>query len=81
MKTEQIIYNQSQGWVDKNELNLNNKAQLVFLFGNKDMLKEQQRNKDNEKKSNQIDPTQDERRKKSKNQELQKMHPSENIEL
>ena len=42
MKTEQIIYNQSQGWVDKSELMLNNKAQLVFLFGNKDMLKEQQ---------------------------------------
>jgi len=42
MKTEQIIYNQSQGWVNKSELILNNKAQLVFLFGNKDMLKEQQ---------------------------------------
>ncbi|NVN93927.1 MAG: FIST C-terminal domain-containing protein [Bacteroidetes bacterium] len=42
MKTEQIIYSETKGWVTKTENNLSNLAQLVFLFGNKDLLKEQQ---------------------------------------
>jgi hypothetical protein len=42
MKTEQIIYSQAIGWEKKLENNLGNKAQLVFVFGNKELLKEQQ---------------------------------------
>ncbi len=42
MKTEQSIYSEAAGWVKKNDNNLGNTAQLVFLFGNKDMLKKQQ---------------------------------------
>ncbi len=39
MKTEQRIYNDATGWVKKNDNNLENLAQLVYLFGNKDLLK------------------------------------------
>ena len=42
MKTEQSVYSEPTGWVIKSENNLANKAQLVFLFGNKDLLKESQ---------------------------------------
>ena len=42
MKTEQIIYSEAKGWVKKRENNLGNLARLVFLFGNKDLLKQQQ---------------------------------------
>ncbi|MCX6277292.1 MAG: FIST C-terminal domain-containing protein [Bacteroidetes bacterium] len=41
MKTEQSIYSQAKGWAKKSENNLSKIAQLVFLFGNKDLLKEQ----------------------------------------
>lgn len=39
MKTEQITYTQSEGWVRKTDNNLQKSAQLVFLFGNKNLLK------------------------------------------
>ena len=42
MKTEQSIYSETTGWVKKSENNLGSIARLVFLFGNKDLLKEQQ---------------------------------------
>ena len=42
MKTEQSIYSSAKGWVKKSENNLGGCAQLVFVFGNKDLLKEQQ---------------------------------------
>ena len=42
MKTEQRIYSETTGWLKKSENTLGNLAQLVFLFGNKDLLKEQQ---------------------------------------
>jgi hypothetical protein len=41
MKTEQCIFSQSSGW-EKTEYKLGDLAQLVLLFGNKDLLKEQQ---------------------------------------
>lgn len=41
MKTEQRIYTDANGWVKKNDNNLDNLAQLVYLFGNKDLLKMQ----------------------------------------
>jgi len=41
MKTEQRIYTDANGWVKKNDHNLDNLAQLVYLFGNKDLLKMQ----------------------------------------
>ena len=41
MKTEQSIYSQANGWQKKSENNLGSCAQLIFVFGNKDMLKEQ----------------------------------------
>ena len=41
MKTEQRIYTDANGWVKKNDNNLENLAQLVYLFGNKDLLKMQ----------------------------------------
>ena len=41
MKTEQCIYSEASGWVKKSGNNLSNSAQLVFLFGNKELLKEQ----------------------------------------
>jgi hypothetical protein len=42
MKTEQRIYSETGGWEIKSDSNLGNLAQLVFLFGNKDLLKKQQ---------------------------------------
>lgn len=39
MKTEQRIYTDANGWVKKNDNNLENLAQIVYLFGNKDLLK------------------------------------------
>ncbi|MCX6305726.1 MAG: FIST C-terminal domain-containing protein [Bacteroidetes bacterium] len=42
MKTEQSIYSETTGWAKKSENNLGSMAQLVFLFGNKDLLKAQQ---------------------------------------
>ncbi|MCX6226584.1 MAG: hypothetical protein NTV01_17850, partial [Bacteroidia bacterium] len=42
MKTEQSIYSEAKGWVKMSENNLGTLARLVFLFGNKDLLKEQQ---------------------------------------
>jgi hypothetical protein len=41
MKIEQSIYSQTSGWTKKSENNLKNLANVVFLFGNKDLLKEQ----------------------------------------
>ena len=41
MKTEQRIYSDANGWVKKNDNNLENLAQLVYIFGNKDQLKKQ----------------------------------------
>lgn len=42
MKTEQRTYSEVNGWVTKNDNSLGNLAQLVYLFGNKDLLKKQQ---------------------------------------
>jgi hypothetical protein len=42
MKTEQNIYSESNGWVKKTEHELSKFSQLVFLFGNRDLLKVQQ---------------------------------------
>ena len=42
MKTEQSIFTETNGWIKKSENNLGPNAQLVFLFGNKDLLKKQQ---------------------------------------
>ena len=42
MKTEQSVFSEAGGWVNRSESNLGNLAQLVFLFGNKDLLKKQQ---------------------------------------
>ncbi|MCX6252351.1 MAG: FIST C-terminal domain-containing protein [Bacteroidetes bacterium] len=42
MKTEQSIFSEAKGWVKKSENQLDNIAQLVFLFGNKELLKKQQ---------------------------------------
>ena len=39
MKTEQLIYSQTTGWIKKSDNNLSNSAQLVFVFGNKELLK------------------------------------------
>jgi hypothetical protein len=41
MKTEQSIYSEATGWQKKSDNDLGNIAKLVFLFGNKDLLKEQ----------------------------------------
>ena len=41
MKTEQSIYFEATGWQKKSDNNLGSIARLVFLFGNKDLLKEQ----------------------------------------
>ena len=40
MKTEQQIFSQENAWVKKTDNNLSKLAQLVFLFGNKDLLKQ-----------------------------------------
>ena len=42
MKTEQRIYSQANGWLKKSDNNLGGLAQLVFVFGNKELLKERQ---------------------------------------
>jgi len=42
MKTEQRTYSEAGGWVIKNDNKLCDLAQLVYLFGNKDLLKKQQ---------------------------------------
>ena len=42
MKTEQHIYSKTNGWLKKEENQISQLAQLVFVFGNKDLLKEQQ---------------------------------------
>jgi len=42
MKTEQSLFSEKTGWVKKSDSNLSQLAQLVFLFGNKDLLKQQQ---------------------------------------
>jgi hypothetical protein len=41
MKTEQSIYSEARGWVKKSDNHLGNLAKLVFLFGHKDLLKNQ----------------------------------------
>lgn len=42
MKTEQRIYSETDCWVIKSDNRLGNLAQLVFLFGNRELLKKQQ---------------------------------------
>ena len=42
MKTEQSIFYEASGWVKKSDNSQAKKAQLVFLFGNKSLLMEQQ---------------------------------------
>ncbi|MEI7491290.1 MAG: FIST N-terminal domain-containing protein [Bacteroidota bacterium] len=41
MKTEQSVFSEEKGWVRKSKSALGKSAGLVFLFGNKDLLKEQ----------------------------------------
>lgn len=41
MKTEQTIFSKATGWVWKKEHETGKKAQLVFLFGNRELLKDQ----------------------------------------
>ncbi|MCX6266474.1 MAG: FIST C-terminal domain-containing protein [Bacteroidetes bacterium] len=42
MKTEPSIYSEADGWVKKSDNNLGSLARLVFVFGNKDLLKKQE---------------------------------------
>ena len=42
MKTEQRIYSKANGWLKKDENHITSQAQLVFVFGNRELLKEQQ---------------------------------------
>lgn len=42
MKTEQRIYSEGEGWVTKSDNSLGTLARLVFLFGNRELLKQQQ---------------------------------------
>ncbi len=42
MKTEQRIYSHDKGWVKLTDNNLSETSQLVLVFGNKDLLKDQQ---------------------------------------
>jgi len=42
MKTEQRIFSESSGWIQKTDNKLGKSAQLVFLFGNRELLKSQQ---------------------------------------
>jgi hypothetical protein len=42
MKTEQSVYSRETGWVKKSENNLGNIASLVFLFGNRELLKKEE---------------------------------------
>jgi len=41
MKTEQILFTKGKDWEIKSDNNLKSLAQLVFVFGNKEMIKEQ----------------------------------------
>jgi len=41
MKTEQQIYSEADGWAIKSDYNLSKTAQLVFIFGNRELLKKQ----------------------------------------
>ena len=41
MKTEQSIYSDAKGWEKKSDNSLGNQARLVFVFGNKELLKAQ----------------------------------------
>jgi len=42
MKTEQSIYSEPFGWTHKSDNNLGETAQLIFLFGNRELLKKQE---------------------------------------
>ncbi len=42
MKTEQLIYTTAGGWKSDRDLQLRNSAQLVFIFGNRDLLKNEE---------------------------------------
>lgn len=42
MKIEQSIYSDAKGWIKMSDANLGDLASLVFLFGSKDLLKDQQ---------------------------------------
>jgi hypothetical protein len=42
MKTEQSILSESRGWIRKSDNRLENEAQLVLLFGERELLKNQQ---------------------------------------
>jgi len=42
MKTEQRIFSESSGWIQKTDNKLGSSAQLVFLFGNRELLKVKQ---------------------------------------
>lgn len=42
MKTEQSKYSEKDGWIQKSNAHLSQLAQLVFLFGDKELLKSQQ---------------------------------------
>jgi len=42
MKTEQSIFSEANGWVKKSENEIGKLAQLVFLFGKRELLKDQQ---------------------------------------
>jgi len=41
MKTEQLIYSLSGGWIRRSDNQLSSLAQLVFLFGNRELLADQ----------------------------------------
>jgi hypothetical protein len=41
MKAEQIIYSAAEGWVSRSDQGLGPKAQLVMLFGKRELLKDQ----------------------------------------
>ncbi|MEI6752508.1 MAG: FIST N-terminal domain-containing protein [Paludibacter sp.] len=42
MKTAQCVYSPTTGWVKKSETQESNNSQLVFVFGNKELLKDQE---------------------------------------
>ena len=42
MRSEQLIFSNAKGWETKSDNNLREIAQLVFVFGHKDLLKQQQ---------------------------------------
>ncbi|MFZ4398722.1 MAG: FIST signal transduction protein [Bacteroidales bacterium] len=43
MKIEQSVFSEAKGWLKISDNMLSHKAQLVFLFGNKDLLKQQEK--------------------------------------